>query len=108
MASPDDAPPTQTGADPSRPEFGSPEPTLRERPPSRTHGHPVEAALRASRYPATRQELVSVVRTDPSIDDEVASWLETVLPEGTYADADEALARIGRSGMGPPARTSGT
>jgi hypothetical protein len=106
MTSPDDARPTQTGADPSRPEFGSPEPTLRERPPSRADGHPIAAVLRASRYPATRQQLVSVVRTDPSIDDEVASWLEAVLPEGTYVDADQALARIGRSGMGPPASTS--
>jgi hypothetical protein len=106
MSSPEESPPRQTGEDPSRPDFGAAEPTVRERPPARVEEHPVAAVLRASRYPARRDELVSAVRNDASLGEDVAAWLEAVLPEGTYADADEVLARIGRSGMGPPSPTA--
>jgi Protein of unknown function (DUF2795) len=92
----------QRGEDPARPTFGAEQPTVREEEPRRLEGHPVDAVLAAHPYPATRAELVRAARNDASVDDEVASWLEAVLPPATYRTYDEVRGRVARSGMGPP------
>ena len=95
--------PPQAGEDPARPEFGAEQPTLREAPRDALRGHPVEFLLQRLRYPASRADVVDAARADASIDPEVRSWLEAVLPDRSFDSFESVAEPLRRSGLGPPA-----
>jgi formate-dependent phosphoribosylglycinamide formyltransferase (GAR transformylase) len=93
--------------DPAEPRFAADEPTVSSTPFGRIDDeHPLRRALGKIGFPASTERVLSSVRKDPDVDEEQVRWLETVLPDRAYDDADDVVAALGRWGPPPPTTAS--
>jgi hypothetical protein len=91
-------------ADPAEPRFAADEPRVASTPFGRIDDeHPLRRALGKIGYPASTERVLSSVRNDPDADEEQTRWLQSVLPDRVYADADDVVVALGRWGPPPPA-----
>jgi hypothetical protein len=89
--------------DPAEPRFDAAEPRVVSTPFGRIDDeHPLRRSLRKIDFPASAERVLSSVRADPGVDAEQSRWLEGVLPDRHFADADEVVAALGAWGPPPP------
>jgi hypothetical protein len=92
--------------DPAEPRFAADEPTVASTPFGRIDDeHPLRRALGRIDFPANAERVLSSVRND-DVDEEQVRWLEGVLPDRVYTDADDVVNALGRWGPPPPATTT--
>ncbi|MGZ4109564.1 MAG: hypothetical protein ACXVP7_07745 [Actinomycetota bacterium] len=89
--------------DPAEPRFAADEPRVASTPFGRIDDeHPLRRALGRIDFPASAERVLSSVRNDPDVDEEQVRWLEGVLPDRVYADAQDVVNALGRWGPPPP------
>jgi hypothetical protein len=89
--------------DPAEPRFDAAEPRVVATPFGRIgEEHPLRRSLRNIEFPASAERVLSSVLADPTVDEEQSRWLEGVLPDREFADADDVVAALGAWGPPPP------
>jgi formate-dependent phosphoribosylglycinamide formyltransferase (GAR transformylase) len=89
--------------DPAEPRFAADEPRVASTPFGRIDDeHPLRRALGKIGFPASTERVLSSVRKDSDVDEEQVRWLEGVLPNRVYADAQDVVNALGRWGPPPP------
>jgi hypothetical protein len=89
--------------DPAEPRFDAGEPRVVSTPFGRIDDeHPLRRSLRKIDFPASAERVLSSVRDDPGVDEEQSRWLDAVLPDREFGDADDVVAALGAWGPPPP------
>jgi hypothetical protein len=89
--------------DPATPRFDAAEPRVVSTPFGRIdEKHPLRRALGAVRFPASRERVLSSVRSDAAVDEDQEQWLAGALPDREFSSADDVAAALGTWGPAPP------